>query len=305
MKSEPSSVGPRLPVWDFRGECLLLSGGAHGIGAGVVRHFARCGAEVLFADVDTVGAGQLVEALAAEGHPVHFLEADFTSPEAWAQMRAEAERLGLRPSVVMANVGIGHNEPLGETRVETYDRLLAGNLRSAWLAARELAGPLRERGGGSLLLVGSVMAQFGTPGHVLYGAAKAGLIGLTTSLAVELAPEIRVNLIVPGFILNGPPGPLSEVVPRDAWWAFHERFGAEVARADPPLQPLPVWGAPEDIAQAASYLHTARYVTGTALRVDGGLLCQTPIRPTSENAPWEWTDAMRAWLRERGLPEPP
>lgn len=154
-----------------------------------------------------------------------------------------------------------------------------------------------------MVLIGSVMAHFGYAGHTLYTTSKAALSGLLKALTVELGSHgIRVNMIVPGYILNDPPALYRNAIPPHLWRDFHERFAEDFTGANQPQQPLPFWGLPEDIAQAVSFLHSsaARYITGVELPVDGGLLCQTPIQRSS-NDEWAWTPAMKEWLAERGL----
>lgn len=299
MNTSPSSSNPSMPLWNFKGEGVLISGGARGIGAGTVRHFARHGAEVLFGDIDAIGAAQLCEELKAEGYAAHFLEADFGEINAWPRLRKEAERLNIQPSLVVSNTGLGAKECVEGGRIETFDQLMDVNVRSAWLAARELGPVLRQRPGASLILVGSVMAHFGTPEYSIYSTTKAALSGLLRNLCVELQP-VRVNMILPGFIINDPPGPYRQEVPLHLWNAFHARFGPAAAEANPLVQPLSFWGQPDDIAQAIGFLHSpaARYITGAELKVDGGLLCQSPIPKGSGNEAWKWTDEMRQWLKE-------
>ncbi len=303
---KPPEPFEKMPLWDFRGECVIVSGGARGIGAGIVTHFARHGAEVIFGDIDRIGAGQLCAALKEEGHNVHFVETDFASPEGWLPLRAQAQRLQLHPSLVIANAGIGAKETLEQSSIETFDRLLSINLRSAWLAARDFAPLLATRSGASLVLIGSVMARFGLEGSTLYTTSKAALSGLLRSLCTELGPAgVRVNMVVPGYIVTDPPDYYRNVVPRELWRAFHAEFTAQAAAANRPLQPLPFWGEADDIAQAISFLHSpaARYITGVELPVDGGLLTQSPIRPGSGNSSWRWTPEMKQWLLERGVGE--
>jgi len=286
---------------------MVLSGGARGIGAEMVRHFSRCGADVLFGDIDTIGARQLCEELMAEGRRAHFLEVDFATANAWERLREEAFRLSLRPSLVVSNVGVGLNASTEETSVDTFDLLAHVNLRSAWLAARDFGPQLRQRPGSSLLLIGSVMASIGQPGNTLYATFKSALPGLLRSLCTELSPNgVRVNLLVPGYILNDPPPLYRKIVPPVLWGEFHRRFGAKAAERNPPVQPLAFWGEPADIAQAASFLHSpaARYITGIELRVDGGLLCQSPLKAGSGNDGWSWTEEMKAWLREKRVSLP-
>ncbi|HWL51661.1 MAG TPA: SDR family oxidoreductase [Chthoniobacteraceae bacterium] len=303
----PPAPSGKPPLWDFSGECVIVSGGARGIGAGIVAHFARHGAEVIFGDIDRTGAEELCATLKTEKLEVHFVESDFAAPDAWLPLRAEAERLRLHPSLVIPNAGIASPEPLETSSAETFDRLIAVNLRSAWLAARDFGPLLRQRSGASLVLVGSVMARFGTPGNALYTASKAALSGLLRSLCAGLSPGgVRVNMVVPGYILNDPPNLYRPVVPPALWRAFHARFGHAAAEANPLLQPLPSWGEPEDIAQAISFLHSpaARYITGVELPVDGGLLTRSPITPGRGNEGWRWTGEMQQWLRQQGVDLP-
>lgn len=286
-------------------ECVIVSGGARGIGAAIVRHYARHGATVLFGDTDTVGAHQLQESLQQEGFPdVYFEEIDFSAPEAWLQVRKALEQSKLRPSLLVANAGAGHSEQITSTPVETFDTLLALNTRSPWLAARDIGPLLAQTKGASMVLIGSVMASFGHPGHSIYTTAKAALAGLLRSLCVELAPDgIRVNMVTPGYILNDPPPLYRHSIPRELWNEFHARFGAAAALSNPPTQPLRFWGEPTDIAEAVAFLHSpaARYISGAELRVDGGLLCQTPIVAGTGNDSWVWTPEMREWLADHDI----
>lgn len=294
MKSSPTPIR-----WDFSGDCVVVSGGARGIGAGLVSHFACSGATVIFGDVDTVGAAELVRELG--DLPVHFVEVDFSQADAWPKLLTHAEAKGLSPNLVISNVGIGHYGPVEQTTVEAFDRVFHTNVRSAWLAARTF-GETLAKNHGSLILVGSVMASFGMEGQSLYSASKAALSGLLRNLCVEYGPKgVRVNMIVPGYIINDPPSTYRKEILPALWREFHRRFSKDAAEANPPVQPLPFWGEPDDIAQAASFLHSqaARYITGAELRIDGGLLCQAPIRPNTGNQSWQWTPEMRDWLSQQ------
>lgn len=292
------------PLWNFSGHCVALSGGARGIGAGIVRLFARSGATVLFGDVDAVGSEQLIRELGHDGERVHFVEADFSKADAWPQMLIAAAERELQPNLVVANVGVTVQQPLEAISADDYEWILNSNLRSAWLAGQTFAPTLRRQTGSSLVLIGSVMARFGTPNCALYATTKAALSGLLKSFCVELASAgTRVNMVVPGYIVNDPPGFYRQHIPSGLWRAFHEEFAQQFTQANPPVQPLATWGVPEDIAQAVAFLHSpaARYITGIELPVDGGLLCQTPIRPGTGNESWGWTPEMLEWLTARGI----
>jgi hypothetical protein len=157
-----------------------------------------------------------------------------------------------RIDAIVSNAGIGRFAPLAETSLEAWNRVLATNLTAAFLLAKSGAAELRQQRG-SMLLIGSTRAHMSEPNTLAYSASKGGLVALAHALAITLAPEVRVNVISPGWIDTG-------------------RHGALKA-SDHAQHPVGRVGEPDDVAAAASYLLSAAagFVTGAELIVDGGM----------------------------------
>lgn len=293
--------------WNFSGQSVLLTGGARGIGAAIVRRMTQCGAFVAFADTDEAGGLQLAEEVRSTGGRVQFLPVDAADERVWLDLANAAEAAGAKPSLVIPNAGIGIAGKIESLGLKDFETVTQVNLRSAWLAAQQTAKDLEASGNGSLILIGSVMASFGSEDYSLYTMTKAALEGLLHSLVVEFGPRnIRVNLIHPGFIQVDPPELYRSHLPRGLWREFHEEFGAALRLIPARFQPLRRCGVPDDIAEAVCFLHSASapFISGASLRIDGGLLDQSPIRPGDGIPAFTWTQPMRNWLAAKGVPPP-
>ncbi len=222
--------------------------------------FAREGAAVAVADLDAESAQATVELAEHEGGRVLALQADAADEDAVRRMFEQAgEGLGGLDGVVL-NVGVGAGFGLAGTSVEDWDRVLAVNLRAHFLGCKQALGTLGD--GGAVVLVGSLAGLEYIP-IPAYGASKAALESLTRSAAVEGAPRVRVNLLVPGLIDTSLGRLATKLAP--------DRAKVHI--------PLRRQGTAWEVAHAALYLlsHEAAYVTGTSLVVDGGL-SQAPRR---------------------------
>ena len=246
------------------GQRALVTGGASGIGAATCRRLAEEGAAVAVLDVDADGAATV----AAEVDGVA-LEADVADPTAMAAAVTEArERLG-GLSVLVNNAGTGNVMPLHRYPDAEWDRLLDVNLRGTFHGLRAALPLLAEApGGGSVVNVASVSGLVPTRGEAPYSAAKAAVVSLTRSAALEYAPSVRVNVVAPGFIDT----------PLTAFAVAEPTFAGPIAAGTP----LGRIGTAEEVADVILFLASplARYVTGATVVVDGGsMLTNSQVDP--------------------------
>lgn len=247
------------------GKIAIITGAARGIGAVSAEFFAREGAAVALWDRDETRGQATAARIVAEGGKAIFCRCDVTSASDIEQaLEQVVARLGL-PNVLFNNAGIAVVGGIEELPEAEWDRQYAVNVKSIYLVSGRVIPLMRQSGGGgSIINMGSESAFVGFPMHPAYCSSKAAVVHLTRSMAVRYAPErIRVNSLCPGTIntelyqefLDQQPDP--------------EAVNAEIVR----LHPLGL-GEPADIAWAAVYLASdeSRYMTGTPLSVDGGIL---------------------------------
>lgn len=253
------------------GKVAVITGAASGIGAATAERFCREGAAVVVADLNAAGGEAVVEACRAAGGRAAFARVDVCEEEQVRAAMARAETDFGRLDIVFNNAGLGGAVGAIETlSVEDWDRTLAVLLRGVFLGIKHAVPRLRAAGGGSIISTASVAGLRGGAGPHPYSAAKAGVINLTRSVALELAKDhIRVNCICPGgihtpLLSNRFPGGAEGLTPLLAM-----------------LQPIPRAGYPEDIAAMATFLASdeSSFVTGTAMVVDGGFTAGGSMLP--------------------------
>ena len=237
----------------FAGSVAVVTGAASGIGAATAERLAREGAAVVVADVSPRGA-QVCERIAQDGGRAVFVRADAADERDWRRVVAAAHGFG-PVDVLVSNAFTVDVVPAHETTRASWDRQLAVNLTASFLGVSVLLDDLREREG-SIVLVSSVHARVGIPGHPAYAAAKGALISLGQQLAVEYAPLVRVNSVLPGPVMTG------------AW----DRVGEHDRELSIEATPAGRFGSPAEVAAAITFLASreASFVTGANLVVDGG-----------------------------------
>jgi NAD(P)-dependent dehydrogenase (short-subunit alcohol dehydrogenase family) len=267
-------------------QVAVVTGGARGIGAGIVRRFVQEGAQVVFSDLLT----EKGKALEAElGDDVAFYRADVMSPpDCEAMMNFAVERFGAINCVVN-NAGAGtEGGPIADISVEGFDRAIALLLRGPFLGIKYAVPHMK---GGTIINIASVAGLSGGYSSHTYTVAKFGVIGLTKSVALELAERsIRVNAICPGAIATAIfSGMFPAEMPADLVERGPEDIVAPWLAAGIPLGKA---GFPADIANAALWLASSEssFVTGQVLVVDGGL---------TAGVPWSRMLERREALRER------
>ncbi len=266
------------------GKLAIVTGGARGIGAGIARVLAAQGARVAVLDLD--GAEAEKTAAGLPGSAIALACDVAVETAVTAAVQAVAERFGgLDVLVNNAGVGRGPVDPSiarpsgGSLGMESmsaavWDEHLSQNLRTTFVTTKAAAPHLRSRGGGSIVNIASIAGLVGSPRLPAYAAAKAGVISLTKSLALEYAPhDIRVNVICPGFLWTraweGLAQGIKLSVPDYAGLEPYEVFLEVVKRG----VPLGREQTPEDIGHLAAFLvsDVARNVTGQWIAVDGGI----------------------------------
>jgi NAD(P)-dependent dehydrogenase (short-subunit alcohol dehydrogenase family) len=247
------------------GKVAIVTGAASqaegvGNGAAVAMLFAREGARVVLVNRSLERAKALEESIRSEGGEAKAFAADVTQPDSTEAMAAFAVDSYGRLDILHNNVGVGAGGNTVTVSLDDWNRLIASNLTSAMLCCRACIPRMRAAGGGSIINVSSTAGAIGlsgTPGAVAYTATKAGLQGLTLSVAADHAAEgIRANCLIVGTVYT----PLV---------AFMGEEGRERRRKAVPLQ---TEGAGWDVAYAAVYLASdeSRWVTGVMLPIDGG-----------------------------------
>lgn len=246
----------------FEGKTALVTGAAHGIGEATARRVAAEGAAVVLVDVHERG-----HAIAAElnegGAAAAFIRGDVsTARDVDTSVSAAVERFGSL-DVLVNNAAITLPKGYLDTTPEEWDRVLAVNLRSTYLFLRAATHELRSTGG-SVVNVASFHSGATIENFSAYAAAKNGVVGLTRSAALDLAPEgVRVNAVCPG------------IVDTAMWQAWLDEVDdpKETVAQVLDLQPLGRIGKPDEIAEAILFLASAQasYITGTTLYVDGGV----------------------------------
>jgi NAD(P)-dependent dehydrogenase (short-subunit alcohol dehydrogenase family) len=195
---------PKAQFHDLRDRCVLVTGGGSGIGAALVEGFVRQGARVAFADIDERASAELVERLADQtGDKPHFIPGDLRDIEA-VRHTAEAAAASLGAiHVLVNNAARDDRQALEAVTEEIWDESQAVNLRHLFFMSQSIVPHMRQAGGGSIVNFSSIAFLLNMGEIPAYATAKAGIVGLTKSLAGRLGPDnIRVNAILPGMIVT-------------------------------------------------------------------------------------------------------
>ncbi len=243
----------------LKGKVALVTGGSRGIGASVCLRLAREGCTVAVNYSGSAGAAQaIVDEIVASSGTAIALQADVSDAEACtALVQRTAEEFGSL-DILVNNAGITRDGLLVRMSDDDWASVIDTNLSGVFFVTRAAAKLMMKQRSGSIVNITSVVGLTGNAGQANYSAAKAGVIGLTKSVARELASRnVRANAIAPGFIETDMTAKLSDAV-------------REVARGQIALASF---GEPDDIAAAVAFLASddARYITGQVLAVDGGM----------------------------------
>lgn len=247
----------------LKDKVAIVTGSASGIGKSIALEFAREGASVMGADVNTDGGEQTAQEIEKAGGAAAFIETDVAeSEQVKALVEKTVERFG-KLDIMVNNAGIEVFRRLADTEEEIWDRLIAVNLRGVFLGTKHAVPTMLENGGGVILNMASVAGIMGTGGLAAYNAAKGGVVLLTKSTAMDYGSRgIRANCLCPGFIST----PMVD--------AILSMPGADDLKGTViGLCPAGRLGKPEEVAACAVFLASdeASFVNGHALVIDGGM----------------------------------
>lgn len=244
---------------DFTGKTAVVTGGSRGIGRAVCLELAKGGANVVFSYAGNAQAAEetkaACEALGVQAIPFCGSVADADAVK--ALMDTAIQAFG-RIDILVNNAGITRDGLLMTMKEADFDAVIETNLKGAYLCMKAVARTMMKQRSGRIVNISSVVGVHGNAGQVNYAASKAGIIGMTKSVAKELATRgITANAIAPGFIETD----MTSVLPETA---------KEALKASIPMARL---GSAEDVARAVAFLASdaAAYITGQVLGVDGGM----------------------------------
>jgi 3-oxoacyl-[acyl-carrier protein] reductase len=242
---------------DLSGRVALVTGASRGIGRAIAERLAAQGALVVAA-ARSEHAQPVVETIAAAGGTAEAVSLDVTEEGAAARLVASTLERHTRIDILVNNAGIARDQLMLRMKREDWDAVLATNLTGAFALTQAVLKPMIRQRGGRIISISSVVAQRGNAGQANYAASKAGLIGFTKAVALEVASRgITVNVVAPGLIETDMTRTLTD--------EGREEWASQI--------PLGRLGTPADIASAVCFLASdeASYITGHVLAVNGGM----------------------------------
>ncbi|MFZ0389419.1 MAG: 3-oxoacyl-[acyl-carrier-protein] reductase [Calditrichia bacterium] len=244
---------------EFKEKVAVITGSSRGIGAEIAAEFARRGAAVVLSGRNPEKLQEMEETLSAESAEVISVAADVGKMEEAVHLMEQAIQKFGKVDILVNNAGITRDNLLMRMKEEEWDQVIQTNLKGTYNCIKAVTRPMMKQRDGRIINITSVVGQMGNAGQVNYAASKAGIIGLTKSVARELASRnITCNAVAPGFIETEMTGVLDDKI--------KENLQSQI--------PLGRLGSVRDVAAVVCFLagQQASYITGQVLNVDGGMV---------------------------------
>ena len=243
---------------DLKDQIVLVTGGARGIGKAIAENFAKKGAHLVIADISLSSAEDTAKEIAATGVKTLALSLDVSKAGDVTAAFADIIKEFGRIDVVINNAGITKDGLLLRMKEEDWDAVININLKGVFLCSKEAVKLMVKQRYGRIVNIASVVAFIGNPGQANYSASKAGIVGLTRTIAAEYASRgITVNAVAPGFIATA----MTEALP--------DNIRQEMLKSIP----VGTFGSVDDVANAVAFLASPDngYITGQVIHVNGGM----------------------------------
>jgi len=244
---------------ELKDKVALVTGGGQGIGRVIGGNLAKSGAHVIFGDINLENAEKSAKAILANGGSASAILLNVADPEDVKEVFDLIAKEFKPLDILVNNAGITKDGLFVRMKEDDWDRVLAVNLKGSFLCGQQAAKQMMKQRQGTIVNIASIVGVMGNAGQANYSASKAGLIGLTKTMARELAPRnITVNAVAPGFIDTEMTRVLDEKI--------KDKLIEQI--------PLSRLGLPDDIAHSVAFLVSDRssYITGQVMNVNGGML---------------------------------
>ncbi|MBI5848448.1 MAG: 3-oxoacyl-[acyl-carrier-protein] reductase [Nitrospirae bacterium] len=243
---------------ELKGQVVMVTGGARGIGKAIAKRFAAMGADIVIADVSLESADETAKELSPLGIRTKAAKLDVSKSAEVAAVFEEAVKEFGRVDILVNNAGITRDGLLLRMKEEDWDLVLGINLKGVFLCTKEAVKVMVKQRYGRIINIASVVAFMGNPGQANYSASKAGIIGLTKTTAREYANRgITANAVAPGFISTAMTDALSENIRQEMLKSI----------------PMGKFGSVDDVASAVVFFAAPEngYITGQVIHVNGGM----------------------------------
>jgi 3-oxoacyl-[acyl-carrier protein] reductase len=240
-------------------QVAVITGSARGIGKTIALSLAHAGANIVVSDLNVEAGKETVQEIKSLGRDAVWVEANVSSSDDAGQLIDQAQEKFGRIDILVNNAGITRDNLLMRMSEDEWDSVIAVNLKGTYNCIRAATKIFMKQRSGRIINIASVVGQMGNAGQANYASSKAGVIGLTKSVAKELATRhVLVNAVAPGFIETA----MTEKLPEKSRDALIQ------------LIPLARLGQPEDVAKVVLFLSSERsaYITGQVINVDGGMV---------------------------------